>query len=511
MRSPDSPDKSPLLSSLSAALAACDMRGKTVLVAVSGGGDSLALLYALYNLRPDFDLQLRGAHLNHNLRAAASHADAAFVQDTFRQLNIPCHIHSADVAAYRRARSLSLEDAARRLRYRFLAGAAIRHKADAVAVAHTADDQAETLLMHIIRGSGLTGLRGMQPLERLTIANSELTLFRPLLDVTRAQTYAYCAALGLQPRHDETNLSLEHTRNRIRHELLPLIERVNPAARAALLRLARNAAEDAAYIQQQAHAAWREIARQSDSGIIALDAPALARQHPAIQSRILRRAAQAALGNSHAIELSRAHILAMRQMLTGPAGKTLPLPGGVLFATGYGEVRIGQADAVKATLRLPPIAGEFPLAIPGETHVGGWRITAAVCDNADRSHASSSVEDALCASASSSVNNAAASASSAASETLDLDRLGGALHLRARHPGDRFQPLGMTHSKKLQDFMVDERIPRETRDSIPLLVSNKGIACVIGYRIAHWARVRQDTRRRLHLRFTRAETAEPPP
>ncbi len=509
MRSPDSADLSPLLSNLSAALAACDMRGKTLLVAVSGGGDSLALLYALRHLRPEFDLQLYGAHLNHNLRGSASNADAAFVQATFRQLNIPCDIHSADVAAYRRAHSLSLEDAARRLRYRFLANAAARHNAHAVAVAHTADDQAETLLMHIIRGSGLTGLRGMQPLERLTIAHADLTLFRPLLSVTRAQTYAYCAALGLQPRHDETNLSLERARNRIRLELLPLIERVNPAARAALLRLASNAAEDAAYIQQQAHAAWREIARQSDSGIIALDAPALAQHHPAIQSRILRRAAQAAQGNAHAIELSRAHILTMRQMLTGPAGKTLPLPGGILFATGYGEVRIGQSDAIQAALAyLPPIAGEFPLAIPGETHVGAWRITAAVYENTTCARASSSADSAPCYPTSSA---GASNSASDCAETLDLDRLGDDLHLRARQPGDRFQPLGMTRPKKLQDFMVNERIPRETRDGIPLLVSDKGIACVIGYRIAHWARVRQDTRRYLRLRFTRAETGEPPP
>ena len=512
MRSPDSPDQSPLLSSLSAALAACDMRGKTLLVAVSGGGDSLALLYALQRLRPDFDLQLYGAHLNHNLRGNASDADAAFVQDTFRQLNIPCDIHSADVAAYRREHSLSLEDAARRLRYRFLADAAARHNAHAVAVAHTADDQSETLLMHIIRGSGLTGLRGMQPLERLTIAHADLTLFRPLLDITRAQTYAYCAALGLQPRHDETNLSLEHTRNRIRLELLPLMERVNPAARAALLRLAHNATEDAAYIQQQAHAAWREIARQQDSGTIALDAPALARQHPAIQSRILLRAAQVAHDSAAALELSRAHILTMRQMLTGPAGKTLPLPGGILFAVGYGIAHIGPADAIQSVLAyLPPIAGEIPLAIPSETHVGGWRITADVCDNAALVPTSSSVNNAPCASASSSVEDAACANASPAAETLDLDRLGGDLRLRARQPGDRFQPLGMTRPKKLQDFMVNERIPRQTRDGIPLLVSNKGIACVIGYRIAHWARVRQDTRRYLRLRFTRAETGEPPP
>lgn len=493
MRSPDSDAPSALISRLSAALAACDMRGKTLLVAVSGGGDSLALLYALCRLRQDFDLRLRGAHLNHKLRADASDADAAFVQDTFRRLAIPCEIHSADVAAYRRARGLSLEDAARRLRYRFLADAAARCNAHAVAVAHTADDQAETLLLHIIRGSGLAGLRGMQPLERLTIGDADLALFRPLLGVSRAQTYAYCAALGLQPRHDETNLSVEHARNRIRLELLPLMERVNPAARDALLRLASNAAEDGSYIQEQADAVWREVARQSDgSGVVALDARLLAQQHPAIQSRVLRRAVHAARGSADGIDIDRNHILAMRRMLTGPAGKTLSLPGGILFAAGYGDARIGPADAVQAALRLPAIEGERPLAVPGETRVGGWRIAADVC------------EDAACA-------RDVGQCGDAAEETLDLDRLGGELRLRARLPGDRFQPLGMAHSKKLQDFMVDERIPREMRDGIPLLVSSKGIACVVGWRIAHWARVRDDTRRWLRLRFSRAETGDPPP
>ena len=486
MRSPDSADPSPLLSRLSDALAACDMRGKTLLAAVSGGGDSLALLYALRHLRRDFDLRLRGAHLNHKLRGGASDADAAFVEDTFRRLAIPCELHSTDVAAYRREHGLSIEDAARRARYRFLADAAARYNADAVAVAHTADDQAETLLMHIIRGSGLAGLRGMQPLERLAIAGADLTLFRPLLGVSRAQTYAYCAALGLQPRHDETNLSVERARNRIRLELLPLMEHINPAARDALLRLASNAGEDGAYIQGQADVVWREVARQADSdGVVALDARALARQHPAIQGRILRRAVHAAQGSAEGV--ARSHILAMRQMLTGPAGKTLPLPGGVLFAAGYGEARIGRADAVQAALRLPAIVGEHSLAVPGETRVGGWLVTAAVR------------EDAACA-------RAFSTHADASGETLDLDRLGGDLRLRARLPGDRFQPLGMTRSKKLQDFMVDERIPRGMRESIPLLASRRGIACVAGWRIAHWARVRGDTRRRLHLRFSRDET-----
>ena len=492
MRSPDSAVLLPLRQALAAALSACDMRGKTLLVAVSGGGDSLALLYALHQAQAEFDLRLCGAHLNHTLRGAESDADAAFVESEFRRLDIPYTLQRADVAAYRRAHRLSLEDAARRMRYAFLADAAAHHAAHAVAIAHTADDQAETLLMNIIRGSGLDGLRGMQPLDSLTIDAANLTLFRPLLGVTRAQTYAYCAALGLQPRQDASNLSLEHARNRIRLELMPLLERFNPAARDALLRLARNAAEDVAYIRAQTNAVWQDVARQSDAseGVIALNIRAIARQHPAVQSRILRRAVQAVKGNADGI--TRRNILDMRRLIDGPAGRTLHLPDGILFAVGYDEARIGNgASATAALSPLPPICGEHPLAVPGETRIPGWRISASVC-----AHAADA-------------RNAIA-ASDGFSETLDLDGVGAALHLRGRRPGDRFQPLGMAQSKKLQDFMVNERIPRRWRDGVPLLVSRNGIACVAGWRIAHWARITHATKCRLRLKFRRDDTPPPP-
>lgn len=491
MRSPDSAALLSLRQALAAALTACDMRGKTLLVAVSGGGDSLALLYALHQAQAEFALRLCGAHLNHTLRGDESDADAAFVAAAFRRLGMPYTLQRADVAAYRRAHRLSMEDAARRVRYAFLADAAARHAAHAVAIAHTADDQAETLLMNIIRGSGLDGLRGMQTLDRLVINAANLTLFRPLLGVTRAQTYAYCDALGLQPRQDASNLSIEHTRNRIRLELMPMLKRFNPAARDALLRLARNAAEDADYIRAQTNAVWQDIAHQSDAGeaVIALNTQALALQHPAVQSRILRRAVHTVKGSADGI--TRRHILDMRRLIAGPAGRTLHLPDGILFAIGYDEAHIGSGAAVTDALSpLPPIRGEHPLAVPGETRIPGWRISASVCDAPDACGAIADAEG--------------------FSETLDLDSVGAALHLRGRRPGDRFQPLGMAQSKKLQDFMVDERIPRRWRDGVPLLVSRYGIACVAGWRIAHWARVTDATKRRLHLSFRRDDSPKPP-
>ena len=172
---------------------ACDLVGSSLVVAVSGGPDSLALVHALHTLRRDLRLRLHAAHLDHGLRPEASAEDADFVRKTMRTLRVPLTIQKLDVAEFSRQRRLSLEDAARRLRYEFLSGVAANEGADAVAVAHTRDDQAETVLMHILRGSGLAGLRGMQvDSTRLASAGRTLRLFRPLLSVPKSQTIAYC-------------------------------------------------------------------------------------------------------------------------------------------------------------------------------------------------------------------------------------------------------------------------------------------------------------------------------
>ena len=491
---------------VSDALVEHDLAGRRILVALSGGPDSLTLLHALHSARNDCGLTLCGAHLNHRLRGAESDADAEFAASTFAQIGIPFTCESADVAAYRDKRRLSLEDAARQVRYAFLADAAERHGADAIALGHTADDQAETVLMHIIRGSGLDGIRGMQTLDTHRIAgvserkgdgkdkdtDKKVVLFRPLLNTTRAQTHAYCAALGLTPRIDSSNASPEFLRNRIRLELMPLLEQMNPSMQAALLRLARNATQDSDYIRERAAAVWADVAQITGYGrskVVALNTAALRHEHPAIQGYVLRFAIEAVGG-----EVTQRHILDATRLLNGAPGKMLNLPENLRFTTDYGKAFIGKADALDERLpSLPKLRGEFPLAVPGEVQAGAWRIRATVEELKTSEH-EKTLADARKIAASAEWQDGTTIV-----ETLDFDSAGSGLRIRARQAGDRFQPLGMAGSKSLRAFMIDARVPRRWREGLPLLVSERGIVCVPAWRIADWARITDSTKRVLRL------------
>ena len=474
---------------VAAALREYDFADRKLLVAVSGGPDSLALLHALYRVRVEFGLKLHGAHLNHKLRGAESDGDAEFVADTFRRLGMPFTAGSVDVAAYRSKHKLSLEDAARRVRYSFLAKALAEEGADAIALGHTADDQAETVLMHIIRGSGLNGLRGMGTLDQRTIDSIPVTLFRPLLGTRRAETQAYCRAVGVEPRIDASNSSPEFLRNRVRLELLPLLEHMNPSVRDALLRLSANAVQDSDYIRVQADVVWGDVARVDGSGVVRLDAAALGRQHAAIQSHILRRAIETVGG-----EVTQRHTLDMLGLIGGAPGKILHLTGGLTFVTGYGEAYVGRAEEVEDMLApLPAIQGEHALAAPGEIRVGVWLIgTSVEVGVNEQDWHNFSIHP----------NSPPEREGMTVSEVMDMDCVGDRLWVRGRLPRDRFQPLGMEGSKSLQEFMIDARIPRRWRDGLPLVVSERGVVCVPGWRIAHWARVTEVTRRVLRLRVT---------
>ncbi len=266
-----------------------------VVLAVSGGADSLCLADATLAVAPRLHLRPLIAHLDHGLRGEASASDAGFVHAFAAERGVPCVIERADVNALARERKQSVEVAAREARYQFLARVAEAHGARLVALAHHADDQAETVLLRLIRGTGLQGLRGMQTYDALPAA-PHLTAVRPLLRTSRAEIEQYCREQRLQPRHDATNDALDHTRNRVRHELLPFLERYNPNIRMTLTRLADTVASDVEIVEQATQAAFERIVQPSHEGV-AFDRPAWRALSRGLQRATLREAVRRLQGD----------------------------------------------------------------------------------------------------------------------------------------------------------------------------------------------------------------------
>ena len=463
------------------ALEVPQLTGRRLVVAVSGGPDSLALLYALHRLRDELGLALHVAHLDHRLRGQDSAADAEFVAQTCAKLGIDYTVEDVDVPAFRREHRMSQEEAAREVRYRFLVRVAEQVGADTVALGHTSDDQVETVLMNVIRGSGLRGLRGMRPVSKQRIAGSDLTLFRPLLNLQKQDTIAYCEALHLTPRADESNRSMEMTRNRVRLELLPLLRDMNPAFGDAALRLSRNAVDALAVVDKAVDAAWPDVIRDVGEAI-SIDRKKFRGLDEAVRTHLMMRALSHVKGAARGIE--RVHIEdATRAVLKSP-GLQLHLPEGLRLAVEQRSALIYAGDKAFAATSFDA----SPLAVPGVTTVGEWRITTARVEAPSENPPSDEGKQA---------------------PGEFLERFGRAvdvpsLAVRTRLRGDRFQPLGMSGTKKLKDFMIDEKIPNSLRDSVPLIVTSRGIAWVVGWRIAEWAKVDEADPECLEIRVERA-------
>ncbi len=317
--------------------------GETVLVAVSGGADSVCLLHVLAGLQARLGIAVRAAHLNHRLRGDESRGDARYVSRLARRLGVPLTTGSRDVRAVQARRRLSLEDAARQVRYEFLAGVAADVGAQRVAVGHTANDQAETVLMHLVRGSGPTGLVGMRPLSvRASPGPAGLTLVRPLLAVGRESTHAYCRQQRLRPRVDSSNLSLSPLRNRIRQELMPLLLSYNPRVGEALSRTSEALEGDLDWLEECVSSAWPQVVR-GEGGALVLDRGRMLSLHPAVQRHLLRRAVREVLGDLEDIEWK--HIEQMRRGLGLRKGKRVVLPRRLVMSVEGCGARVAAAPA----------------------------------------------------------------------------------------------------------------------------------------------------------------------
>ena len=452
-----------------------------LLVAVSGGQDSICLLHILSKLQTELRIKLHVAHLDHQLRGAESESDARYVAQLAKKLGIPCTIEKRDVKAYRTRYHLSPEEAAREVRYTFLSEVAQSIGTDRVAVAHTAGDHIETVLMHLIRGSGTRGLRGLQPVSLWQSSNNNLVVVRPMLRISREETAVYCRRHRLMPRLDTSNLDLSPLRNRIRLELLPLLQTYNPRIADALQRTSRLAGESLDFLDEEC-AGLREKIVQQQGDIFLFDKAEFLKIPAVLQRHLLRLTIEAILGNLTDIE-SR-HIEQIMADLDMSAGKSLTLPG-LTFAIDYDYYWLARDTS--ALCPLPPLDGETRLKIDRETSLPGWRVTTAVIPVP-----SEGIID---------TDNRFVA-------YLDFTETGSELTVRTRQAGDWFLPLGMDQPKKLGKFMIDARIPRTWRPRIPIVVSPRQVLWVAGWRIDERVKIGEATKKVLRLEFERTSSGD---
>lgn len=439
-------------------------RGDHVLVGVSGGQDSLTLLSELHALAPQLRIELVVAHLHHGLRGEAADADQQHVGELAAQLGLLFAAERTDVAGLAEAEKIGLEEAGRRSRYRFFDRAADAHGCNKIAVAHTATDRAETLLMNLFRGAGLHGLRSIPPRRDRII--------RPLILVSRQETADYCRTSGLRVRLDSTNLEPTPLRNRVRAELLPQLERgYGPGIETALCRAAEHVLAEIEWTEPLV-AQGLAGARVSEG----LSLAALQEMAPGLRHRVLRH--YLAEAGHQPTDVSQERWEALEAFIErGRTGRRLELSSSLGVELEYNVLRVEEREEAEEGW-----TGIIELHVPGQvTLPGGTLVEAQTSSERPNEYPPAEAHQAV----------------------MDATKAGDLMLLRRARPGDRFVPLGMTGEKKLQDFFVDNKVP--SRDRHPLVVTRTDgqILWIVGQRMAEIARADDNGRRFVTLKVSR--------
>mgnify|MGYP005835735917 CR=1 FL=1 len=454
----------------------------TVVVGCSGGPDSVALVFLLRDLsaKHRMGLRLHLAHLHHMIRGAEADEDQRFVEALAERLAVPYDVGRENVPELSRQRKRSVEEVGRQARYEFLRHVADRVGARTVAVGHTADDQAETVLAHLLRGCGLQGLRGMA--VRRPLGGPAVELVRPLLFVTRKQIEEYLEVCKETCRIDATNETLDYRRNRIRHELLPLLEaHYNSNIRRVLVRLSHVAGEAHEYLESKAAESLQDVTVPEVSGGLVIHCERLLELNPAMQRQVLRRALAHLQGYNRL--LSAAHIdELLRFARESASGRVLELPGGLTVLKEYQNLKFRLGAP-----RVRPLNGEgVELAVPGSTLLPehGFEVRAETLPANPEFFERLRGEKALW------------------EEFLDVAAVELPLRMRTWRSGDRIQPLGLGGTKKLQDLFTDRKVPRERRAAVPVVADGSGRPIwVVGLGIDESVKVRECTEQILRLKL----------
>ncbi|WP_026487085.1 tRNA lysidine(34) synthetase TilS [Caldanaerobius polysaccharolyticus] len=437
--------------------------GDKIIVAVSGGPDSVCLLHVLFRMRDNYDLSLIVAHVNHCLRGTQAEEDMRFVQKMACDLGLPFYAKVEDVAKIAADTGMSVEQAGRHVRYAFFRQLKEQLKADKIAVAHNMDDQAETVLLHLLRGAGVQGLTGMSPVSG--------DIIRPLIETPRRDIEAYIEENGLEYRVDHTNFQTHYFRNRIRIELIPYLkDHFNKNIAEALVQAADILREEDAYVQKNVLEIYKKICFKDKSGV-QVELSEFERQDLAVKRRLIRKMVEDVKGNNLNLEFKHIEYI-MEFIKRGQTGERVDIPGGICVGLQYGKIRVFSVAPVS---KAPDFC--YPLVIPGTTRI---------------SELNASVRAEVVADIQPDFKNRYRA-------YLDYDQIPDNLVVRSRRPGDYIIPFGMNGHKKLKEYFIDAKVPSEVRDKIPLVASGSEIVWIVGHRINGKYKVTDKTRRFLVL------------
>jgi len=450
-------------------------RGESIVVGISGGPDSVALLYSLWELSTDLSLKLIVAHLNHSTRGKDSMGDARFVRNVADQLGLDCYSEEKNVREIQRQLKGSFQEVARQVRQEFFDEVCAKTGAQKVALGHTRDDQAETVLMNMLRGSGSRGMSGMSPVRGRII--------RPLMGFSRKDILEFLDRKSLAFRKDSSNQSPDYLRNRIRMDLIPHIEgNFNPNLKQNLANMSELLLDEDRYLDEVTEESFHRLKSWDESLLeLSLEITELLDLPIPIQRRLVRKHIAVIKGDLR--KVSHTHIQQVMN-LAGPQGerKKIPLPDGLEVSRQSGRLIFNKTPGPSnRILNSTGMNQEMILSIPGRTRLPWGNFVFSIELKQGNSFCQRGTDS----------NEA----------FFDFDTTGDKLLFRNFQPGDRFQPLGMTGSKKLKEFFIDHKIPRQKRGSIPILTTDKGnIIWVYGWRIAHPFRVTEKTRNLLYIK-----------
>lgn len=447
--------------------------GDKVLVALSGGPDSVCLLHILSELKELLHIEVYAAHVNHCLRGESALKDEAYVEELCKNLNIKCFVKRVDINKISEEKNISTEMAGREERYKFFEELKNEYSLDKIAIAHNANDQAETLIMRALRGTGIEGLVGIKPVR-------DGIFIRPILILRRKEIEEYCEINNLTPRIDETNLEEIYSRNKIRLKAIPFIEEnFNPDIVNTLNRLAYSCSKDVEFIQEEVEKRFTKLCIKENNSILIKEEAFNAKE--ALLTRIIKKALFEVSSKHNNFELK--HIQDIIALKDKGTGKQINITNGVIALNEYGDIRIKLVDSKKVkdnkVLNLENIKDELDKnqkVVIEDDILGNYELI---------------VED---------LKKGEKFSKDRFIKSFDYDKISN-IDIRFRQNGDKIIPLGMKSSKKLKDIFINNKIPKEERDFIPLVLFNNEIAWIVGSNVSETFKVTNKTKKVIKITF----------